>query len=66
MCAKTLNVAPNQCLVFEDSHAGILAAASAGMDVIAIPNAFTRHQDFSAAQKIAKFKEINITTLATH
>jgi beta-phosphoglucomutase len=66
ICAKTLNVAPKQCLVFEDSSAGVLAASAAGMDVIAIPNAFTQHQDFSAALKIATFKEIDITTLTTH
>lgn len=34
--AEDLGVSPDKCLVFEDTHAGILAAKSAGMDVIAI------------------------------
>lgn len=63
ICAQMLEVDPSQCLVFEDSHAGVIAAKSAGMNVIAIPNAFTKNQDFSAAIKIAEFKEMDITTL---
>ena len=62
ICAQTLEVEPSQCLVFEDSYAGVLAAKRAGMDVIAIPNAFTKNQDFSAAIKIAEFKDMDITT----
>lgn len=33
-CAKLINVAPAECVVFEDSALGIQAAANAGMDVI--------------------------------
>lgn len=34
--AQQLEVSPSQCLVFEDSQAGIDAAVAAGMDVIAV------------------------------
>lgn len=60
ICAQMLGVNPAQCLVFEDSSAGVRAAARAGMDVIAIPNRFTQDQDFSSALKIAEFKDIRI------
>ena len=37
--ARRLGVAPSSCAAVEDSHAGIRSASSAGMRVIAIPNA---------------------------
>jgi beta-phosphoglucomutase len=50
--AKQLNIPPSKCLVFEDTTAGIEAAAAAGMVVIAVPNQFTLQQDFSKATKV--------------
>lgn len=37
--ARRLGVAPEMCAAVEDSHAGIRSAKSAGMRVVAIPNA---------------------------
>jgi len=34
--ASDLGIAPDKCLVFEDTHAGVLAAKRAGMRVIAV------------------------------
>ena len=34
--AEDLGVTPERCLVFEDTHAGVLAAKRAGMRVIAV------------------------------
>lgn len=50
--AKRLKVDPCKCLVFEDTSAGVEAAALAGMIVIAVPNQFTIHQDFSKAKAV--------------
>lgn len=52
--AKRLEVTPSKCLVFEDTSAGIEAAACAGMIAIAVPNQFTTEQDFSKAKNVIK------------
>jgi beta-phosphoglucomutase len=50
--AKRLQVDPAACLVYEDTAAGIEAAAGAGMAAIAVPNRFTRGHDFRLATLI--------------
>lgn len=47
--AERMGVKPEECLVVEDAEKGILAAQRAGMLSVAIPNALTRENDFSAA-----------------
>jgi HAD superfamily hydrolase (TIGR01509 family) len=47
--AKELGEAPETCLVLEDSEKGIIAARSAGMKSIAVPNVYTFDHDFSKA-----------------
>jgi len=47
--AKMFGEAPDNCLVFEDSEKGIIAAQAAGMKSIAIPNIHTFDHDFSKA-----------------
>ncbi len=58
--AKQLLVSPSECLVLEDTNAGVEAAAQAGMTVIAVPNQWTQEQDFSKAKAIISPDE-NIT-----
>ncbi len=43
--AGQLAVSPQECLVFEDVPAGILAGKRAGMSVIAIDDAFSAHME---------------------
>lgn len=44
LVASELDVPPHECLVIEDSPAGVEAATSAGMDVIAVTTPFTREK----------------------
>jgi HAD superfamily hydrolase (TIGR01509 family) len=57
--AKRLGVSPESCLVFEDTQAGIDAAAAAGMMAIAVPNHFTLNQNFSNALNIISYDDIS-------
>ncbi len=47
--AHRLGVAPANCLVFEDSHAGVTAAKAAGMWCVALARDCAHPQDLSAA-----------------
>ena len=62
--AKKLNTNPEQCLVLEDTETGINAAKNAGMKCLAVPNQYTRNQNFSKADLIVdSLERINIKTL---
>ena len=63
LTAQNLGISPKDCIVFEDSNAGVEAAFTAGMDVMAVPNEFTKNQDFSHALKVTKFIDVDIDTL---
>ena len=61
--AQRLHVSPQHCLVFEDTEAGVMAASSAGMITIAVPNRFTSSQDFSRATKQITYEELPLLDL---
>lgn len=50
--ATNLSVAPTACVVVEDTYRGVLAAHRAGAVPVAVPNRFTRDNDFSLAAAI--------------
>lgn len=60
--AQKLGVAPAHCIVFEDSHVGVVAAKRAGMYVIAIRNPLAKSpQDLSEADELlARMDEFNV------
>lgn len=63
--AKRLGVTAENCLVFEDTQAGVEAASEAGMIVLAVPNRITCNQDFSRAQHIIESHN-ELSTLITN
>ncbi|MGE5176006.1 MAG: HAD family hydrolase [Hyphomicrobiales bacterium] len=45
-------LAPERCVVVEDSRRGLLAAVGAGLRCLVIPSEFTRGSDFTGAWKV--------------
>ncbi|MFA6940155.1 MAG: HAD family phosphatase [Clostridiaceae bacterium] len=59
--AELLEVLPEECIVFEDSNNGVLAAKRAGMKCVGIDNCHSGSQDISSADVIIKsFKNLNL------
>ena len=52
LAATRLGASPSECLVIEDSNNGLEAAKSAGMKCLVTLSAYTRDEDFSAADLV--------------
>ena len=52
--AQRLGVAPEACVVIEDSERGLQAALAAGMPCVAIPCGLTREHDFARATLVLR------------
>lgn len=60
-----LGAAPERSVAIEDSAPGIAAAQAAGLAVVAVPSAITRHTDLSAAEhQMASAAELDLAGLA--
>lgn len=47
-----LSLAPDECLALEDAYNGVISAKTAGCFTVAVPNEFTKSQDFSIADAV--------------
>lgn len=54
LALQELGVRAEETLALEDSNPGVRAARNAGITVIAVPNEFTKQQDFSMANFVMK------------
>ena len=52
LAVNKIGLKPEQCLAFEDTQYGIASAKAAGLVCYAIPNEFSREQDFSQADGV--------------
>ncbi|MDA1192040.1 MAG: HAD family phosphatase [Candidatus Poribacteria bacterium] len=65
LAAKKACARKSECLVFEDSVNGVLAAHRAEIPVVAVPNGITRQHDLSAATRIVlSLTDMDATVLA--
>ncbi|MBT3405963.1 HAD family phosphatase [Candidatus Woesearchaeota archaeon] len=51
---KRLELEASECLVVEDTAIGVKAAKAAGMVCVAVPNEYTKDQDFTEADQVIK------------
>lgn len=61
--AKSLHTSPENCIVFEDSIAGVFAGKSAGMKVVALTTTHTAEEFKNADLIIKDYTEINFNRL---
>lgn len=62
LTARKLGVAPERCVVFEDSHVGVAAAKRAGMFCVAVRNPRAQiHQDLAGADVlVASMNDVRV------
>ena len=51
---KCVGIAPDDCIIVEDSENGTISAQRAGIPCIAIPNRMTAAADFSRAKMVLR------------
>ena len=61
--AKQLNVNPSECIVIEDTPAGITAAKQAGMYVIAITTSFPKSVLVEADRIIDSYSDLDLLNM---
>lgn len=64
--ATILKVNPENCVVFEDTNAGVIAAHLAKMRVYAIPNLFTKDHDFSFSEGVIGYNGLQYQSTASN
>jgi beta-phosphoglucomutase-like phosphatase (HAD superfamily) len=63
--AKRLNCPPDQCVVLEDAHNGILAAHAAGMKCIGVRHAQNTDADLDGAdRKVPSMEDVSVSLIA--
>lgn len=64
--ARTLGLPPERCIVIEDTYRGVTAAVSAGIRCIAVPNDYTRRNDFSHANLVLpSLRELTVEVISS-
>lgn len=61
--AGILNIAPKNCLVFEDSHSGASAGLAAGMNVCAVLSTHTKEELPTCNAYIKNFKNLTLSAI---
>jgi len=62
--ARRLDIAPDRCVVIEDSGPGLASARAAGMKTVAIPHPLSRGHDFSGADlQVTSAADLDLATL---
>ncbi|GAA3797935.1 HAD family hydrolase [Streptomyces coacervatus] len=65
LALHTLGVSPNEALAFEDSPTGVRAAADAGIDCIAVPNAVAFDAAYQgASQQVTSLTDFSLDALS--